>query len=290
MPGIHADGIYHQQIENLYARLTPLPTATDMPAAVCRMVTEDEALLSWFVGDRICSDCVPAIGANPLALRFRTPHAREGLRSAKSYTRVGFSHQRKGKETYLMEMNTQQSTTGEDLPRCQAGSKTDHPCWRPAVARAFDEDDAPTVCDEHARSIQLGLERDKWHTCLDKIEAWVNGPVREEESGHLERYALKMREEVRREYARASAKAYAAKLVAQQGPPTQETPLTREQSEWLVRLMNLADALAYARAFLEDLPNDDTQIDKWIMVDALAEAADTASEEVESYKRQLGLV
>jgi hypothetical protein len=54
------------------------------------------------------------------------------------------------------------TTSGtEERPRCQMASKTDHPCWREATERVNPEWDAPELCTEHYRVIELGHEADE---------------------------------------------------------------------------------------------------------------------------------
>ncbi len=182
-------------------------------------------------------------------------------------------------------------TSGEalqEVPRCRAGSSTEHPCWRPASTTIVD---GYPCCDEHARVYEIGKEVDGWHCALDHLEDWIKGPVSTDDYGHLERLALNMRDEARREYARAHALAEAAKLVARQGPPEEGEPsLTLEQSEELIRRIIRADSFANARALLEDLPAESIgNYDRWLIVDALANATTTASEEAARYKREIGL-
>jgi hypothetical protein len=172
--------------------------------------------------------------------------------------------------------------------RCRAGRKTDNPCWREATTTTHD---SFACCDEHARLCELAEEVDAWHCALDMVEEWIRGPVSEDYYGELERLALKMQDEIRLEYAHASAKAYAARLVVDQGPPKDgESRLTLEQSEKLARLIIHADSFVDARTALEDAPKEVLgSHDRWIMVNALAAAAQTAGEAVSSYKQEIGL-
>ena len=92
------------------------------------------------------------------------------------------------------------------------------PCWRPATEMHF-PDDEPTLCPEHALLVRASEKKDSWWLALDAIEEWVHGPVSEDPYGHLDRLATNTRDEARREYARAAAEAYVARVVAQHGPP-----------------------------------------------------------------------
>jgi hypothetical protein len=50
------------------------------------------------------------------------------------------------------------------------------------------------------------------------------------------------------------------------------------------------DALMNTRTFLEDLPNEVLGgHERWLMVDALCDAYDAANEEVNRYRREVGL-
>jgi hypothetical protein len=174
---------------------------------------------------------------------------------------------------------------------CNAGSSTENPCWRPATERMYPEDKEPNLCAEHALLCRLSEEKDDWWHALGKAEGWAREAESYAASGHLERLAVNMRAEVRLEYAAAAAKAYAARLVADQGPPEEGEPaLTLEQSEVLARLNIRADAFANARTIIEDLSEDaELPDDKWVTIDALASAVDVADEEASLYKRALGL-
>jgi hypothetical protein len=178
----------------------------------------------------------------------------------------------------------------ETPPRCYVGSKSSNPCWRTATERLAPQEETPTLCPEHARLACLSGEVDDWSIALATIEEWIRGPVAEDSSGHLERLAINLRDEVRTEYAAASAAAYAAKLVAQQGPPGEGEPsLTLEQAEELARLIVRADSFANARTLAEDVPEEALEMrDRWGMVDALAAAAREASKEASRYKEALG--
>ena len=116
----------------------------------------------------------------------------------------------------------------------------------------------------------------------------MRGPVAEKRSGYLEGLAWRIRDEARERYAAASAKSYAAKLIAGQGPPEGNEPrLTPKQSEELTRLILRGDSFVNARTVLEDLPEDALK-DKWVTIHTLVVAADEANEEVMRYKAGLG--
>ena len=129
------------------------------------------------------------------------------------------------KERKCMVMTeTQPPADSEKLPRCRVGSKAENPCWRPAVEKQFPEDEGPTLCAEHARESSLIEDSDEWQSALYAIEEWKRGPVVEARSGYLERLVWRMLEEAREEFAKASAAAYAAKILADQGPPEEGEP------------------------------------------------------------------
>jgi hypothetical protein len=106
----------------------------------------------------------------------------------------------------------------EETTLCRWGSKTDHPCWRPAVERVFSDDPEPNLCVEHAELFNLAEYESGWACALDAIEEFISGPVSADLYGCLEPLALKMRDEIKQEYARAVAEADAAQLIAEEGP------------------------------------------------------------------------
>ena len=184
---------------------------------------------------------------------------------------------------------TQPPADSEELPRCRMGSKSEKPCWRPAVEKLYPDESEPTLCHEHAGEMRLVREAEEWQSVLYDIEEWKRGPVAEARSGYLERLVWKMLEEAREGFAKASAAAYTAKLVADLGPPEEGEPrLTPEQSELLTQLIIRADSFVNARAALEDLP-DEAVSDRWVTIHALVTAADEANEEVNRYKAELGI-
>ncbi len=171
---------------------------------------------------------------------------------------------------------------------CRAGSRTDNPCWRLAATLYNDY----PCCDEHASLYEAGEEEDAWGSALDAINAWLRSEaVAKDHYGHLERLATNMRDDTRREYAAASARAHVARLVADQGPPESGEPvLTLEQSEELARLTIRSDSFVNARTVLEDVPAEVLgNYDRWVIVDALATAVELAAEEVNRYKAELGI-
>ncbi|MBA3475009.1 MAG: hypothetical protein H0T57_17605 [Rubrobacter sp.] len=180
---------------------------------------------------------------------------------------------------------------GGSAPRCRMGRKTDRPCWRAAVEPRFADEEEPTLCAEHARLVGLSDEMEDWYRTLFTITEWIEGPVRKARDEDLERLAFNARDEARREYGSLAVRAYAANLVAEQGPPEPgEVPLFFEQEEELARLIMRADALNDARRVLEDLDEDSLKLrDKWATIDALATSAADASEEVSRYRKEIGL-
>jgi hypothetical protein len=79
-------------------------------------------------------------------------------------------------------------------------------------------------------------------------------------------------------------------MVAQQGPPEEGEPsLTLEQAEELARLIVRADSFGNARTALEDAPEETLGLrDRWVIVDALASAAQEASNDAARYREALG--
>ena len=189
----------------------------------------------------------------------------------------------------MIMTETQPPADSEKLPRCHVGSKAENPCWRPAVEELHPDEAEPTLCHEHARAISLGQEAEEWQSALYDIEEWKRGPVAEARSGYLECLVWKMLEEAREGFAKASAAAYAAKLLADQGPPEEGEPrLMPEQAEKLTQLIIKADSFVNARAALEDLP-DEAVSDRWVTIHALVTAADEANEEARHVKEEFGL-
>lgn len=187
----------------------------------------------------------------------------------------------------MNEENTNAKAKAPEPGRCRAGSKTASPCWREAATTYRDY----PCCQEHARLYEIGEEEDGWYHALDALEEFVRGPVSEDPYGELERLALNMRDEARREYADARARAEAARMVAEHGPPEPGEPaLTLEQAQELTRLIVRADSFVNARTVLEDAPEDVLGLfDRWVIVNALAGAADEANEEASRYREKLGL-
>jgi hypothetical protein len=87
-----------------------------------------------------------------------------------------------------------------------------------------------TLCAEHARVVDLNDEKEDWYMALFTIEAWIKGPVADARSEDLQRLAFGMRDEARQKYGSLAVRAYAAQVVAHQGPPEPgEVPLFLEQ-------------------------------------------------------------
>ncbi len=184
-------------------------------------------------------------------------------------------------------MSENVTPTPEGTSLCQAGSKTDHPCWRETTTTY----NGTPYCGEHVRLFEIGEEEDGWTYALRSVEEWFSGPVEEDQWGQFERLAWRVREEVRREYAQVSARAYAAKMLADQGPSESGEPtLTPEQGEELARLMIRADSFNDARTTLEDAPADVVKMrNKWVVIDALVVAHEEANKKFADYKEELGL-
>jgi hypothetical protein len=189
----------------------------------------------------------------------------------------------------MLMTETKPPADSEDTPRCRVGSKAENPCWRQAVEKVHPDEAEPTLCYEHSRAMRLGQEAEERQSVLYDIEEWKRGRVAEARSGYLERLVWRMLEEAREEFAKASAAAYAAKLVADLGPPEEGQPrLMPEQAEKLTQLIIRADSFVNARAALEDLPEEAVS-DRWVTIHALVVAAHEANEEVNRHKAELGL-
>jgi hypothetical protein len=143
---------------------------------------------------------------------------------------------------------------------------------------------------EQARVAELAQEAAYALYNLDALQEMFEDLMegeRFERDPALEERALMRIEEQRREYARAYTEHRAAQIVAEwEGEPN----LAYEQREKLARLMLRVDALMNIRTFLEDLPEEVLGLhERWVMLDAICDAHDAASEEVEHYRREIGL-
>lgn len=190
---------------------------------------------------------------------------------------------------------TEENTTREERAKrqkrhveaglCRHGSATDSPCWRPATEKRFARDEEPMYCPEHLMAIEASDEVNGWRSDLDIIDEWIRGPVSEVPSGGLERLARNMLDEARREYARVSIEADAAYRVADARPD--DVPTSQEAQLEISRRIVHADALNDARRVFEDFPEELLKVrDKWLVVDALADAVGDASDEVNRFKRE----
>ncbi len=186
-------------------------------------------------------------------------------------------------ETMMAEITEK----GTEKPRCRMGSKSDNPCPREATERFRAEGPEPNMCAPHARACELGHEEDGWHYALDKLEEWVRAASEDDPFGALEQVMTKARDEARERYAAAHARCRAADLAAND----RDGRTTPEQRERMAVLMVRCDSFADARTMLEDTPEVTFGlVDKWLIVDTLAKAANAAQEEHEHYKRGIGFL
>ena len=140
----------------------------------------------------------------------------------------------------------------EERPRCPAGSKSGHPCWREATEQAFSEAPHYEVCAEHYRVIHLGRELDELLCDLDRVGEWIatwDDPTVGET--RLQYHAFTMRQKMVEELWSLSIRAKAAELVADQGP--EEKPLTLEAAERLADYELRSRALFHAAQMFQDL-------------------------------------
>ena len=136
-------------------------------------------------------------------------------------------------------------TEAQERPRCQVGSKTDHPCWREGTKQMWSDVPDYLVCAEHHTAMQLGFKVDELTSHLDKFGAWIatwDDPSVGET--RLQYHAFTMREKMVEELWRASVEAQAAEFIAMQGPD--EEPFTLEQARRRAELTLCSHALSDA--------------------------------------------
>lgn len=186
----------------------------------------------------------------------------------------------------MTEMKTEEHAK-EERNLCRVGSRTERPCWREVTHKRWEDEAEPTVCAEHADLSKLIDDRDALLMDIDALEEWMKKV--ETHSGEMERLRFKMLDALRAECAWLAIEVLAAKLVADQAPPESGEPqISGEQGLELARRLVRSDAFNNARAVLEDLSEDEAPVDRWAMVGVVAAAAETAHEEFNSYKREIG--
>ncbi len=192
----------------------------------------------------------------------------------------------------MTEAMTTTPAGAEERPRCQYGSRTDHPCWREATTAAYFDPDTPRYCPEHVEVMRLGSKVEELLCHLDKLGAWIatwDDPSVGET--RLQYHAFTIRGKLVEELWSATVEAETAEDIAHQGP--EEEPLTLDQARRRAKVVLCSHALSDARCLFEDLlavpeeafgPNGS----RWHLAAALHAVGEDVNAEYERVHREMG--
>jgi hypothetical protein len=190
----------------------------------------------------------------------------------------------------MMTMEATGAERQEGAPRrCEYGIRGGERCWRVATERPPGMGEGrPVCCAEHLRLVKLGRELDGMLVALEAMGEWIRKKVDSPTESKVKFYAYNMRDEAEVDCWRAAVAEEAADIRANQGEG--EEPIAWEQGEHFAALWLRSEAISTARGLLLDAREDVFgRIDRWPIIVGLRAARESARDEVEAYKREIGL-
>jgi hypothetical protein len=170
---------------------------------------------------------------------------------------------------------------------CQAGSKSEHPCWRLATEADIGETE-PTLCSEHMMVRRRDEGLDGWLYALQAMRDFINSEdVDEDPHSILRELAIGWYDTVAEKAADAAHKLRVAEFLAAQGPDNQG-PESAIMREYGAHLLTRSDALANAFATLID-ERELSETERLAVVAAIKEASRRTNEEYEKFRKEQGL-
>lgn len=181
----------------------------------------------------------------------------------------------------MTETPTTKGQERQSVPRCTVGSNGEHPCPRQATKTLWPGEAEPTLCDEHARTMELGAEVDDLLFALDQLGEWIQSVPKENNA--LLNAVYDQRDTLERRYLEAAVKLRGAKLIADgkvKAGRREYPAVSPEQAEDVAIALMRADAFNDARAVLEGLPDEAFgEHDRWVICAFLAAEHEAANAE-----------
>lgn len=170
---------------------------------------------------------------------------------------------------------------------CQAGSKSDNPCWRPATEADLFETE-PKYCSEHMEVRRRNEDLDARLHALEATRGFLKSDtVERDPHGYLRELAIGWHDSVTEEAAEASHKLQVAEFLAARGPDD-AGPESAIMREYGAHLHVRSDALVDAFATLID-ERELSETERLAMIAALKDASRRVNEEYGKFRREQGL-
>jgi hypothetical protein len=170
---------------------------------------------------------------------------------------------------------------------CQAGNKSERPCWRPATEADLFETE-PKYCPEHMMVRRCGENLDARLHALEATRAFLKSEaVEHDPHSYLRELAIGWYDSVTEDAATAAHKRRLAEFLAERGPED-AGPERAIMREYGAHLFVRSDAMNDAFATLID-EREPSETDRLAIIAALKEASRRVSEEYDKFREEQGI-
>jgi len=186
-----------------------------------------------------------------------------------------------------MTQTTTPASEAAEVTRCQAGHKSERPCWRPAAEINPMETDR-MLCSEHMEVFRRDEDLDGKLHALEAVRAFLHSDtVERDPHDYLKGLALDLLETVTEAAATAAHRLRVAEVLADSGPEA-VWPESSVMREYGAHLHARSDAISDAFAVVVD-ERQPSETERLAIVAVLKEAGRKINDEYDKFRAEQGL-